>query len=107
VAAIPNPVGPGALYHGEGRFRRTTRGDGEAPATEVVRAFSADDRVVLAVLPSSGLGVARALGIAPGTAHRRLRRLERAGLVSRGETLLSGPRGGRPQIVWRTIEEER
>jgi predicted ArsR family transcriptional regulator len=59
------------------------------------------DLVALDVLPGSASHVAAALGVTHATATDRLHRLERAGLAERGETVPSGPRGGRPEIIWK------
>lgn len=107
---IPNPLGPGALYRDAtpGRPGLPEMGGqpgqtAKQPHREAIRGMVRDDRYVLGLLPASGVQVARASGLSRGGAHRRLRRLERWGLVRRAETLPPGPCGGRPEIVWRAV----
>lgn len=107
---IPNPLGPGALYRDAPSERPALRpGGGQAgqtpnqPHHEAIRGMVRDDRYVLGLLPASGVQVARAAGLSRGGAHRRLRRLERWGLVRRAETIPPGPCGGRPEIMWRAV----
>lgn len=107
---IPNPLAHGSLYREKtsaGTGGRISGGEaGQTPNQlhhAAVRGMVRDDRYVLALLPASGAQIARAAGLSRGGAHRRLKRLERWGLVRRAEVVPSGRCGGRPAIVWRAV----
>lgn len=107
---IPNPLGPGALYREKSAGGPHPRSKGvEAGQTPnqlhhgAVRGLARDDRYVLALLPGAAPQIAREAGLSRGGVYRRLRRMERWGLVRCGESVPSGRRGGRPSYVWSAV----
>lgn len=106
LEAIPNPVGPGSLYHEkdplnplarpDGKIRRPTAANSSSDELPRVRA---DDARLLRLLPGSAPSIASDAGEPRSTVAGRLRRLERAGLVT-SSTGLPRSCGGRPPILW-------
>lgn len=110
VEAIRNPCGPGLLYRAEPPGRPSTHGSGgaagetrENPPSDPIRGLRSDDGYALTVLPASATQVARHLGLSAGRASRTLHRLARAGLAERNGPAATGPRGGRPAIIWKAV----
>jgi hypothetical protein len=108
IQAIPNPIGPGALYHANGAnpTEDTTTPslhgrNRDNPDSMPARGLHRDDGYVLTVLPSTATQVAQEAGLSEAAALRCLERLERAGLVWRAEKIPPGRNGGRPAQVWR------
>jgi hypothetical protein len=110
LESIPNPLGPGALYRASERNPAHAMGSPTAGRTNrenlgsgAMRSLRRLDRLALAQLPASTTELARAVGLSKGSAARCLERLERAGFAERSDERCRGPRGGRPEIVWRGI----
>lgn len=107
---IPSPLGPGALYREKGADPAgwsVTPPPGfvavAPPRSAVIRSVGPRDRLVLGVLPASVSGIASHLTLSRGTAGRALARLERVGLACPAEVMPSGPKGGRPAVIWKAV----